>query len=79
MRLMLFLEQPTMIPLMGAQSLFSTQLVVPVAQVVVLGSASPRFYDRKGDDTNSVAAAVQTPRQGRPIILTVRPEFIGKR
>lgn len=79
MRLSLSLEQPMMIPLMGAQSLFSTQLVVPVAQVVVLGSASPRFYDRKGDDTNSVAAAVQTPRQGKPIILTVRPEFLGKR
>jgi len=79
MRLGLSLEQPMMIPLMGAQSLFSTQLVVPVAQVVVLGSASPRFYDRRGGDTNSVAAAVQTPRQGKPIILTVRPEFIGKR
>jgi hypothetical protein len=79
MRLGLSMEQPMMIPLMGAQSLFSTQLVVPVAQVVVLGSASPRFYDRKGDDSNSVAAAVQTPRQGKPIILTVRPEFIGKR
>jgi hypothetical protein len=78
MRLSLSLEQPMMIPLMGNQSLFSTQLVVPVGQVVVLGSASPRFYDRKGDDTNSVATAIQTPRQGNPIILTVRPEFIGK-
>lgn len=79
MRLTLALEQPMMIPLMGAQSLFSTQLVVPVAQVVVLGSASPRFYDRNGTDTNSVSAATTAPRQGKPIILTVRTEFIGKR
>lgn len=79
MRLNLSMEQPMMMPFMSAQSLFSTQLVVPVAQVVVLGSASPRFYDRKGGDTNAVAAVGQAPRQGRPIILTVRPEFIGKR
>jgi len=78
-RLAMSMSQPIMITLFGNQPLFSTRLSVPVGQIVVLGSASPRFYDRKAGDTSTVAMPGASPRIGRPIILTVRPEFIGKR
>lgn len=75
-RLGVSLNQPIM---MGSQGLFSTQLTVPMGQMVVLGSASPRFYERKTGDTTSAAILLQAPRQGRPVILTVRPDVIVKR
>lgn len=75
-RLSLSMDQPMV---MGTQSLFATQLTVPLGQMVVLGSASPRFYERKAGDSTSAAVLLQAPRQGRPVILTVRPDFIGKR
>ncbi|MHB8839445.1 MAG: hypothetical protein ACYC7F_10895 [Gemmatimonadaceae bacterium] len=75
-RLSVSMNQPMV---MGSQSLFATQLTVPVGQMVVLGSASPRFYERKAGDTTGTAVLLQAPRQGRPVILTVRPDVIGHR
>lgn len=76
LRMFVSLKQPMA---MGSESLFATQLTLPMGQMVVLGSASPRFYERKTGDTASTAIFFQNPRQGRPVILTVRPEVIGKR
>jgi hypothetical protein len=78
-RLGLRLGQPTLLPMMGNQDLFGTQLNVPIGQMIVLGSAAPRFYDGKATDTLTMAKLSQSPRLGRPIILTVRAEFPSRK
>ncbi|MBX9928881.1 MAG: hypothetical protein K2X99_08210 [Gemmatimonadaceae bacterium] len=75
-RLSVTLTQPT---LMERQTLFATKLTVPVGQTVILGSAAPRFWERKASDSTSTAPFLQAPRPGRPVILTVRPELPAKR
>jgi hypothetical protein len=78
-RLYLHLQQPVLLPMMGDQELFKTQLNVAVGKLMIAGSAAPRFFDGKSTDTLTMAKLTQTPRLGRPIILTVRPEFVGKK
>lgn len=79
-RLTIRLEQPIVLPMMGGlELLFGTQLNVPVGQMIVLGSAAPRFYDGKATDTLTMAKLSQPPRLGKPIMLTVRAEFPVKK
>lgn len=78
-RLSLHLSQPTVVPMMNPQTLFDTQVTAEFGHVIVIGSAAPRLYNSKPGDTLTVAKMAETPRTGRPIILTLRPELDSKR